>query len=138
MMTLFQFAIDLRSRTSEIALVDEFEPAIQGYLQAFLIIAALAAFFYMLWGAFEWITAGGESGKVESARKKITGAIIGLTVLACVGVLFLVLQSFLGINVISGGGGSSSGPPVAGDPTGSGCSNDTTCASRNCLGGFCQ
>ncbi len=131
-----EFKIDLRSRTGEIALVDEFEPAIQGYLQAFLIIAALAAFFYMLWGAFEWITAGGESGKIESARKKITGAVVGLAVLACVGVLFLALQSFLGINVVTSGGGSGGTTVPLGQP-GEACAVGTTCASGVCLTSGC-
>lgn len=34
-----------------------------------------------LWGAIEWITAGGDSGKVGKARDKITQAIIGLVIL---------------------------------------------------------
>lgn len=130
MFSLFQFTIDLRSRTNEIAPVDNFETALQGYLQAFLFIAALGTFFYMLWGAFDWIMAGGESGKIESARKKITQAVIGLTVLASVGVIFLIVQSFLGVSILNGGAG---GGRVGDGSCSPGCPANTVCQNSVCV-----
>lgn len=44
-------------------------------------VGTLVALGMMLWGALDWITAGGESGKIEKARGKITQSIIGLTIL---------------------------------------------------------
>lgn len=44
-------------------------------------IGAILVLFYFLWGALEWITAGGDSGKIEKARNKIFQSIIGLLVL---------------------------------------------------------
>lgn len=70
-------------------------------LQGILVIAALAVFIFLIWGAFEYITAGGEKGKVESARNKITGAIIGLIVLAATIPIFILMQRLLGIDVIN-------------------------------------
>ncbi len=39
-------------------------------------------FFYMLYGGFLWMTAGGDEGKVKSARLVIKNAIIGIVIVA--------------------------------------------------------
>jgi len=64
-------------------------------------IAALLVFIYLLWGAIGWITAGGDKGKIETARNKITTAVIGVVVLASVVAIFKVLQLVLGIEVLT-------------------------------------
>ena len=46
------------------------------------IVAAALTFFYLIFGAISWITSGGDKGKVEAARNKITAAVIGLLILA--------------------------------------------------------
>lgn len=67
-------------------------------IQMFLMIAGLAALFYMMWGAFEWVTSGGEQDKLEAARSKMTNAVIGiiLTVVA-LGVFVLIGTDILRI-----------------------------------------
>lgn len=49
--------------------------------QALISVGALLVLVYFLWGGIEWISAGGDSGKVQKARDKITQAIVGLIVL---------------------------------------------------------
>ena len=44
-------------------------------------IGAIMVMIYFIWGAFEWITSGGDKGKTEAARNRITNAIIGLIIL---------------------------------------------------------
>ena len=44
------------------------------------IAAALAAFFYLILGGFQWITSGGDKAGTEAAREKITAAFIGLAI----------------------------------------------------------
>lgn len=44
-------------------------------------VGGLLVIFYFVWGAFEWITAGGESGKLEKARLRMMHAIVGLLIL---------------------------------------------------------
>lgn len=44
-------------------------------------LGALAVIAYFIWGAIEWITAGSDSKKTESARSRMTNAIIGLVIL---------------------------------------------------------
>ena len=44
-------------------------------------IGGFIVLIYFLWGALEWITAGGDAGKIEKARSRITQSIIGLLIL---------------------------------------------------------
>jgi len=44
-------------------------------------LGALAVIAYFIWGAVEWITAGSDSKKTESARSRMTNAIVGLVIL---------------------------------------------------------
>ncbi|MBI3385038.1 hypothetical protein HY030_02495, partial [Candidatus Gottesmanbacteria bacterium] len=36
-----------------------------------IILAAIGTLIYLLWGAFEWITSGGDKTNLENARNKI-------------------------------------------------------------------
>ena len=65
------------------------------------VIAALMVFIYLLWGGIEWITAGGDKGKIEKAKEKITQSIIGLIVLAGMVALFAILQVALGFEIFN-------------------------------------
>lgn len=44
-------------------------------------VGALLVLMYFLWGAFEWITAGGDSNKLGSARNRMLQSVIGLFIL---------------------------------------------------------
>lgn len=44
-------------------------------------IGGLLVLFYFVWGAIEWITAGGDSGKLEKARLRMMHAVVGLLIL---------------------------------------------------------
>lgn len=61
-----------------------------------MVIAALLVFLYLIWGGIEWITSGGDKGKTESARNKITSAVIGLIVLAASYAILQLVLRFLG------------------------------------------
>ena len=55
-------------------------------------VGALIVVIYFLWGALEWIYSGGDTGKVQKARDKMTQAVIGL---------ILLVGSFVIISFIS-------------------------------------
>ncbi len=65
-------------------------------MSAVMMISGVLVLFYLLWGGIEWITSGGDKGKTEAARNKITAAVIGLIVLASSTAIIMVLQQFLG------------------------------------------
>ncbi len=71
---------------------------ISSLLSIVMALAALAVFLYLIWGAFEWITSGGDKGKTESARNKITAAIIGLIVLAASYAILMLMLQILGFS----------------------------------------
>ncbi len=49
-------------------------------LEIVFFVAAFLAFFYLIWGAFNYIMAQGQKENLAKARAKITWAIIGLMV----------------------------------------------------------
>ncbi len=60
-------------------------------------IGAIAVLIMFLWGALEWITAGGDSGKIEKARSRIMQSIIGLLILVSSFVIIgFISQLFFG------------------------------------------
>ncbi len=61
-------------------------------IQIFFFVAALATLLYMMLGAFDWITSGGEKEKVAKAQNKIQSAAIGLVLIVVVLVVFNVLM----------------------------------------------
>lgn len=67
-----------------------------------LIIAALLAFFFLILGGIQWITAGGDKAGMESARNKITHAIVGLIIVGAAWAVMILIQNFLGVSIIGG------------------------------------
>jgi len=61
----------------------------------------LATFFFLLTGAFQWITSGGEAEKLTEARRKMVHALIGLILVVSVWVIFELIGQFLGIDFTS-------------------------------------
>lgn len=67
-------------------------------LNVVMLIAALLVFAFMIWGGIEWITSGGEKSKAESARNKLTAAIIGLVIIAASYAVVTLVVQFLGFS----------------------------------------
>lgn len=72
------------------------------FLVAFIIVlATLAALFFIVLGAFQWITSGGDKTKVDSARNHIIAAVIGLVIIALSFVIINVVISALGLGSLT-------------------------------------
>lgn len=67
-------------------------------LRIFFFAMGMLALYYMLMGAFEWASSGGEEKKIEAARHKITQSAIAMliAIVVLVGWIFLASQ-ILGI-----------------------------------------
>ena len=64
-------------------------------ITAVIILAALLTFAYLVYGGIEWLTSGGDKEKYESARNRITAAVIGLAiVIAAYAVMQLIAYFF--------------------------------------------
>jgi len=83
---------------------DMFNPQLGVYfsriLEVAIIIAALGSFAMLIMGGIEWITSGGDKAKYESARKRITAAIVGLVLIAAAWTLWYLVIRFLNIDTI--------------------------------------
>lgn len=69
-------------------------------LQGLMAIALLAALISLIWGGIDWISSNGEKGKIEAARNKITGAVVGVIVFASTLAIYMLVQKFLGVQIL--------------------------------------
>lgn len=74
-------------------------PLIESFIGGALLVAGLLVFAYLILGGIQWITSGGDKGKTEAARNKITAALIGLAIVASSYALMQVIGYFFGINI---------------------------------------
>ncbi len=65
-------------------------------LSLVMFISILLVFFYLISGSFEWITSGGDKGKIDQARGKMLAAVVGLIIVASSYAVFMVIIQFLG------------------------------------------
>ena len=84
--------------------IDDIGKLISAIVGTMLIIAALLAFIYLIMGGIQWITSGGDKTGMETARNKITHAIVGLIIVGAAWAVMRLVQGFLGITIIGGGG----------------------------------
>jgi len=64
-----------------------------------LVAASLAMLGYLILGGVTWITSAGEKNKLESARDKITAALVGIVIVIASWAIFIILQFALGLPV---------------------------------------
>lgn len=61
-----------------------------------LLVSALLVLLYLILGAFQWLTSGGEKGKIDQARDKMFAAIIGILIVAASYAIFNLVLYLLG------------------------------------------
>lgn len=64
-------------------------------------VSAIVFIFMLLISAFQWLTSGGDKEKIESARARLTWAIIGLVILASTFVILRIVGSITGFEFFS-------------------------------------
>jgi hypothetical protein len=65
-----------------------------------MIGASLLCLILIIWGGISWITSGGDKAGVESARKKIIYALIGLVIIFLSFTIIKVLGNFFDVKLI--------------------------------------
>ncbi len=94
------FDINIGDETkSRVAINTDLGSFISKSISAIIMVAGLATFMYLIYGGISWITAGGDKGKIEEARSKITNGIIGLSIVASAWAIYLLLDYFFGIGI---------------------------------------
>lgn len=86
-----------------VAAAANLESFISSIVGAMTIIAGLFFIFYFVMGGLNWVTAGGEAGKVSKARDQMVQAVIGMVVIVISYGLIGVIGRFLGIDLLRPG-----------------------------------
>ncbi|CAN5161123.1 hypothetical protein BH09PAT2_BH09PAT2_01890 [soil metagenome] len=64
-------------------------------IRGFFAIAGIAALFYMLIGAFGWVTSGGDKDSIGAARDRIQAALVGMILIVAVLALIWTLEQVI-------------------------------------------
>lgn len=88
-------------RPQDVVKIVDFGKFLGSLVGVALLLAALAAFFYLIWGGIQWITSGGDKTAVEAAQHRIQAALLGLLITFATWALFTVIGGFLGIDVFN-------------------------------------
>ena len=72
---------------------------ISGAVKLVMIVAALVFFFLLIVGGIQWMTSGGDKAATESARGRITAALIGLVIVFMVYAILTLIKTFFGFDL---------------------------------------
>lgn len=109
-MSLFTLIADISNPALPAGLQNAANPDVAGtglgkYIgilwQTSLVLGGLAVVAYMIMGGLTWISAGGDKGKIEQAKERITQGLIGLAVLFSVGAISTFFGTALGIDLLA-------------------------------------
>jgi hypothetical protein len=71
-----------------------------GFTISFIIIT-IAALIFLIWSGIQWIASQGDKGKIESARKRLTFAIVGLIVAFSSYMIINTVGDFFGVKLLN-------------------------------------
>lgn len=74
---------------------------ISNALTIVFIVAALLVLVYLIWGAFQWITSGGDKEGIGKARDKIIQSLVGLVILALAFLIVRVVGQIVNIDILN-------------------------------------
>ena len=74
---------------------------INAVLSFVMVISALLVLMYLIWGAFGWLTSGGDKGKIDAARQKMMAAVVGLIIVSASYAILLLAIRFLGFSSLA-------------------------------------
>lgn len=69
-------------------------------LTAAAVIIGLLLFANLLYAGIQWLSSGGDSGKLEKARSRIMNAIVGFVIFVSVMSIFMLVQNLLNIEIL--------------------------------------
>lgn len=79
------------------------EKLISNVLVVLTIVAGIAFTLYFLLGGLNWITAGGDKGKIDKAKGMMTNGAIGMIVITVSYSVVWIVSKALGLNILEPG-----------------------------------
>lgn len=71
------------------------------FIRVMVVLAGVGFILYFVLGAFEWITAGGDKGKLDSAKHYIINALTGLAIMLALFAVTVFLKEIFGFDVLN-------------------------------------
>jgi type IV secretion system pilin len=84
----------------DVATIQGLECLIANILSVFLTLIGLAGFIMLIYGAFTWMTSGGNSQATQKAGKTMLFAVVGLIVALSAFMILNLVAEFTGIDTI--------------------------------------
>ncbi len=78
-----------------------FVSLVSGGIKLVLVLAAIIFFFVLVIGGIQWILSGGDKAGAETARKRITAALVGLAIVFVAWAIGTLINSLFGINIFT-------------------------------------
>lgn len=79
------------------------EKIISNVLVVLTVVSAIAFTLYFLLGGLNWITAGGDKGKIDKAKGMMTNGAIGIIVVAVSYAIVWIVGKALGLDILEPG-----------------------------------
>lgn len=70
-------------------------------IQTAMVLGGMALLLYMFLGAIQWITAGGDTGKIEKARTRIIQSVTGMAVLFSIIAVATFIGPIFGLDLLA-------------------------------------
>jgi hypothetical protein len=90
-----------KDSTSGLNATSNLELFMSNVIGAMTLIAGIFFIFYFVMGGLNWVTAGGEQGKVTKARDQMVQAVIGLVVIVMAYGLIGLVGQFVGLHLLN-------------------------------------
>jgi hypothetical protein len=66
-----------------------------------ILVGGLALLLYIVWSGVEWITGGGDKGKIDAAKARLTNGIIGMAILVGTAAIAAFLGQLFGFDLLN-------------------------------------
>jgi hypothetical protein len=98
--------VTVKQKQGQGVLVSQGTASAEGIVQTILLnvitlffaVGGIGVTIYFIWGAVDWILAGGDKEKISGARKKMTNSLIGLVLLSLSFALIRTVGSIVGFD----------------------------------------
>lgn len=78
-----------------------FQKLIPAAIGIIFVVGVAIFFFMLLFAAIQWISSGGDKAAIETARGRLTQALIGIVLLFSVFAVIKVVESVFGISILT-------------------------------------
>ena len=97
------FAVELQSLASDITTIDTFGKLVTTIVKNGFVLAGVVSFVLLIFGGLGIIVAAGDSKKLESARGRIVGSVLGLIIVVASFWIVQILEKVTGLKLLNPG-----------------------------------